>query len=82
MPTKTEIQQWAREEWARLDQEKTERAQAACDHAREGVLKFGKTFCRDCDAEVTMDDATRSGPTPAPDPTGLNGGTVAQGRMH
>jgi hypothetical protein len=58
MPTKEEIQAWAREEWARLDLEKTEKAQTACDHARSGTLRGEDRtlFCDDCGKVITMAD--------------------------
>ena len=58
MPTKAEIQSWAREEWVRLDLEKTESAQAACDHARFGTLnrETRAIVCDDCGKTVTLAD--------------------------
>lgn len=67
MPTKEEVQAWAREEWIRLDQEKTDKAQAECNHARSGTVLPGTLLtvvCDDCGKNLTMDDATRSGPAP------------------
>ena len=58
MPTKEEIQVWAREEWARLDREKTESIQAACTHARSGTQnrETREIACDDCDKIVTLAD--------------------------
>ncbi len=58
MTTKEEIQVWAREEWARLDLEKTENAQAVCDHARYGIYAPNSSdiLCDDCKKVVTMSD--------------------------
>ena len=56
-----------REEWAKLDAEKTERIQAECNHARSGTLQPGTLLnvkCDDCGKGLTMDDQTRSGPAP------------------
>lgn len=58
MSTKEEIQGWAREEWARLDLEKTEGIQAACNHARSGTQnpETSAIACDDCNKIVTLAD--------------------------
>ncbi len=58
MTTKEQIKEWAREEWVRLDLEKTMQIQAACTHARSGTIKFKTSIvvCDDCKKELNSDD--------------------------
>ena len=57
MPTKEEVQQWVRDEWARLEIEKQE----ACGHARSGTLRGQVVTCDDCgktlgDGDIAVDE--------------------------
>ena len=67
MPTEEEIKAIAREEWARLDREKTEAKQTACDHVRSGTLKYSEQYdeqvvvCDDCDKELRLNDEATVG---------------------
>ncbi len=50
------IRQLAREEWAKLDAEKTRAAQDACGHYVSGTLKDGILTCDACDKVLTRAD--------------------------
>ncbi len=54
--TKEQVLKLAREEWARLDEEKTLAEQAACGHARSGTIRSGVVICDDCRKTLTLDD--------------------------
>jgi len=58
MVTKRQIQRWARDEWARLEEEKTRSAQAVCTHIRSGrlITNTAIVVCDDCKKELRAED--------------------------
>lgn len=57
--TKEQVQEWTREEWARLEREKQEK----CDHNVSGKLQAGVMTCDDCGAICTVSEYYDTGIT-------------------
>ena len=79
MVTKRQVQRWARDEWARLEEEKIQIAQAACKHMRSGHLRPNTNIvvCDDCQKALHGNDLDSYSGSPSP----IEQGAIARAQV-